>query len=255
MRTPYKGKFKVTQQFKGSAHDGLDLVGIESKNIYSTVDGVVEYAGWESALNHKKGFGKYVRIKQNNSVDRYYFGHLSEIKVKKGQKVTVGMLIGIEGNTGHSFGSHCHYCVRGNSSKSQIRDVCAISGIKNALGTYEEEIKTALKSLSEIVKEVINGKWGTGKARETALEKAGYDYKKVQAEVNRVLAADTLEYYKRYVGSSASLVTALNSLGYKSSFSYRKTIAKANGISGYIGTAKQNTKMLTLLKQGKLIKP
>ncbi|MBP3705630.1 MAG: M23 family metallopeptidase, partial [Clostridia bacterium] len=91
MRTPYKGKFKVTQQFKGSAHDGLDLVGIESKNIYSTVDGVVEYAGWESALNHKKGFGKYVRIKQNNSVDRYYFGHLSEIKVKKGQKVTVGM--------------------------------------------------------------------------------------------------------------------------------------------------------------------
>ena len=138
MLIPYKGKFKVTQQYKGSAHDGLDLVGIDSKNIYSTVDGVVEYAGWESALNHKKGFGKYVRIKQNNSVDRYYFGHLSEIKVKKGQKVTVGTLIGIEGNTGYSFGSHCHYCVRGNSSKSQIRDVCAISGIPNKLGTYEE---------------------------------------------------------------------------------------------------------------------
>ena len=252
MLSPYKGKFRVSQQFKGSAHDGLDLVGVDSKNIYSTVDGVVEYAGWESALNHKKGFGQYVRIKQNNTVDRYYFGHLSKICVKKGQKVTIGTLLGIEGSTGYSTGSHCHYCIRGNSSKAQVRDVCAISGITNKIGTYEE---TATKSVKEIAKEVIAGKWGTGTKREAALEKAGYNYKNVQAEVNRMLEADTVNYFKRYGGSSASIATALSSLGYKSSFSYRKTIAKANGISAYIGTAKQNTKMLTLLKQGKLVKP
>ena len=35
----------------------------------------------------------------------------------------------------------------------------------------------------------------------------------------------------------------------------RKIIAKANGIEGYSGTAEQNTKMLNLLKQGKLINP
>ena len=211
MNSPYKGKFRVSQQYKGSTHDGLDLVGVSNKNIYSTVDGTVEYAGWESALNHKKGFGQYVRIRKTDSVDRYYFGHLSTIKVKKGQKVVKGQLIGIEGNTGYSFGSHCHYCIRGNASKSQIRDVCEISEIPNKIGSYTDNIE-----------------------------------KKPEQKYN---------YYKKYNENSVSIVNALDSLGYKSSFAYRKTIAKANGITAYIGTAKQNRKMLDLLKQGKLIKP
>lgn len=210
MNSPYKGKFRVSQEFKGSAHDGLDLVGVSSKNIYSTIDGVVEFAGWESALNHKKGFGQYVRIKKDNSVDRYYFGHLSKLCVKKGQKVVKGVLLGVEGSTGYSTGSHCHYCIRGNSSKSQIRDICAISEIPNSIGTYDDvNIKQSNKNV----------------------------------------------YFPKYNGKTVSIVTALSSLGYKSSFSYRKTIAKANGISLYIGTAAQNTNMLNLLKKGKLIKP
>ena len=52
-----------------------------------------------------------------------------------------------------------------------------------------------------------------------------------------------------------SIVTALNSIGATSSFAYRSKIAKANGIKAYVGTAKQNTTMLNLLKNGKLIKP
>ena len=142
MLAPYKGKFRVSQQYKGTAHDGLDIVGVDSKNIYSTIDGVVEKAGWENALNHKQGFGLYVRIKQNGSADKYYFGHLSEIKVKAGDKVAVGTLLGIEGNTGYSFGSHCHYCVRKNGLKSQIRDICAISNIPNVIGSYESKLGT-----------------------------------------------------------------------------------------------------------------
>ena len=61
--------------------------------------------------------------------------------------------------------------------------------------------------------------------------------------------------FPAYLGNSVSIVDALNSLGCKSSFSYRKKIAKANGIKAYIGTAKQNTKMLKLLKNGELVKP
>ncbi len=137
MQSPYKGKFKVTQTFKGSAHDGLDLVGLESKEIHATVNGVVERAGWENASDKKQGFGQYVRIKQDNSTDRYYYGHLSEIKVKTGQTVRSGDIIGIEGSTGYSTGSHCHYCVRGNASKNEIRDINTISGIPNKTGTYE----------------------------------------------------------------------------------------------------------------------
>lgn len=62
-------------------------------------------------------------------------------------------------------------------------------------------------------------------------------------------------YFKPYKGKSDSLVDALEAVGAKSDFAYRKKIAKANGIKTYIGTASQNTKLLNLLKRGKLIKP
>lgn len=62
-------------------------------------------------------------------------------------------------------------------------------------------------------------------------------------------------YFKQYKGKSDSLVDALEAIGAKSDFAYRKKIAKANGIKTYIGTASQNTKLLNLLKKGKLIKP
>lgn len=194
MNSIYNGKFKVTQQYKGSAHDGLDLVGIDSKEIHSTVNGVVEKAGWENALNHKQGFGLYVRIKKDNSVDRYYFGHMSKVLVKKGQAVKIGDVIGIEGNTGYSFGSHCHYCARGNGSKSQIKDICAISGIPNKLGTYDdgylaklEAQKNAKNNNEEIAREVIAGKWGNGAERKEKLTNAGYDYNAIQKIVNQML--------------------------------------------------------------------
>lgn len=65
-----------------------------------------------------------------------------------------------------------------------------------------------------------------------------------------------ISYYKKYTGKSKSLVDALKAIGVKdTSLSYRKKIAAKNGISSYSGTASQNTKMLSLLKAGKLIKP
>lgn len=190
MNSPYNGKFKVSQTFKGATHDGLDLVGLDSKDVHSTVNGVVEKAGWENALNHKQGFGLYVRIKQDGTTDRYYYGHLSALKVKKGQIVKIGDVLGVEGNTGYSFGSHCHYCVRGNGSKSQVRDVCTISGIPNALGTYYDDHlakpQAQKKSATELAQEVLAGKWGNGADRKKRLTEAGYDYAAVQAEVNRL---------------------------------------------------------------------
>lgn len=190
MNSPYNGKFRVSQQFKGATHDGLDLVGVDSKEVHSTVNGIVEKAGWENPLNHKQGFGLYVRIKKNDSVDKYYFGHLSEVKVKKGQAVNIGDVIGIEGSTGKSTGSHCHYCARGNGSKSQIRDICAISGIPNAIGTYDDgylaKQQAKKKTVSELAREVLDGKWGNGQERKKKLAGAGYDYNAVQAEVNKL---------------------------------------------------------------------
>lgn len=65
---------------------------------------------------------------------------------------------------------------------------------------------------------------------------------------------EKVTYYKKYKGKSVSIVDALVSLKIDGSFEHRKKIAKANGIKNYTGTPSQNTKMLTLLKQGKLKK-
>lgn len=229
MNSPYNGKFKVSQIFKGSAHDGLDLVGLQNKEVHSTVNGVVEKAGWENALNHKQGFGLYVRIKQNGTIDRYYYGHLSELKVKVGQAVKIGDVIGIEGSTGKSTGSHCHYCVRGNGSKALIRDVCAISCIPNKLGTYDDgylaKLESQKKTVSELAQEVLDGKWGNGADRKKKLTEAGYDYTAVQTEVNKLATKPSApakksneqiaaEVVKGLWGNGAERKKRLNAAGY-----------------------------------------
>lgn len=45
----------------------------------------------------------------------------------------------------------------------------------------------ARKSVAEVAKEVIAGKWGNGNARKKALEKAGYDFNTVQNYVNKLI--------------------------------------------------------------------
>ena len=66
---------------------------------------------------------------------------------------------------------------------------------------------------------------------------------------------NNLVYFKKYTGNSVSIVDALIAIGEKHSFYYRTKIANANGITNYMGTRTQNTYLLNLLKQGKLIKP
>ncbi len=138
MNSPYMGKFRVSQTYKGALHDGLDLVGIDSKLIHSTVSGKVIFAGWENSLNKKQGFGQYVKIRKDGSEDVYYFGHLSEIKVKTEDNVKITDVIGTEGNTGKSTGSHCHYCVRRGGIKGMHKNVSEVSGIPNKTGTYDD---------------------------------------------------------------------------------------------------------------------
>ena len=68
--------------------------------------------------------------------------------------------------------------------------------------------------------------------------------------------AKTVKYYepiKTYKGNS--FVDALKKRGVNASMAFRKKIASVNGIKNYTGTSKQNSKLLNLMKKGKLIKP
>ena len=58
--------------------------------------------------------------------------------------------------------------------------------ITTATGTAVAATTTAKKSIDEIAKEVINGKWGNGAERKQKLTAAGYDYSAVQKRVNEL---------------------------------------------------------------------
>lgn len=139
MISPYKGTFRISQAWHnkrsdGSLHRGFDMVGISDKHVYSPVSGRVECAGWENPRNHGQGFGQYVRIQIGTTPYRMYFGHLSSISVRVGQEVKPGDLLGVEGSTGHSTGSHVHWEIRNGTDKMQNRDIAAYSGIPNRAG-------------------------------------------------------------------------------------------------------------------------
>lgn len=153
MNSPYMGRFRVTQEYKAT-HDGLDLVGIDSKEIHATVTGTVHYAGWENSADHSQGFGQYVCIKGSDGY-YYYYGHLSELRVRSGDSVKITDIIGVEGSTGLSTGSHCHYCIRPQFCKGNALNVSLISGIPNTLGIYDDGYRQPVKAETTFI---LNGK-------------------------------------------------------------------------------------------------
>ncbi|MBO5463474.1 MAG: hypothetical protein J6A49_09225, partial [Clostridia bacterium] len=55
------------------------------------------------------------------------------------------------------------------------------------------------KSITAVAQEVLDGKWGNGEVRKKKLKAAGYDYNKVQAKVNELIALteSKLKTYKK----------------------------------------------------------
>ena len=86
-------------------HRGTDMRAGMNTPVYATADAVVEYSGLE------KGYGRLIILDHTYGF-RTYFAHLNKIKVKNGQFVKKGELIGYTGNSGVSNGPHLHYEVR-----------------------------------------------------------------------------------------------------------------------------------------------
>lgn len=112
------------------------------------------------------------------------------------------------------------------------------------------------RTIEEIGDKIIlynkaGGKVLTGLVRRRKEEQALY--KKVAA--TSAPSSSGATYFPKYTGQTVSIVNALKAMRIDSNYNYRKTIAKVNGISNYSGTPEQNTKMLNLLKAGKLVKP
>ncbi len=52
---------------------------------------------------------------------------------------------------------------------------------------HKERYPIISKSIDQLAREVINGKWGNGEERKRRLTNAGYDYYAIQKRVNHLL--------------------------------------------------------------------
>lgn len=87
-------------------HHGLDIIVPQGTPVYATGDGVVS-----KVVNSFKGDGKCVTISHEGGYTTRYL-HLSDIKVKEGQKLAKGQQIGASGMSGNAFAPHLHYEVK-----------------------------------------------------------------------------------------------------------------------------------------------
>jgi murein DD-endopeptidase MepM/ murein hydrolase activator NlpD len=101
--------YRIDPQYKvRKMHNGMDFTAKTGTPIYATGDGKIL-----KVERKRTGYGKSVRIDHGYNYVTLY-GHMSKINVRNGQKVKRGDVIGYVGNTGKSFGPHCHYEVRKN---------------------------------------------------------------------------------------------------------------------------------------------
>ena len=111
MRKPLK-HIRITSHFtnrryhpvlkRWKAHLGTDFGARRGTPILAAAEGKVVFAGWLG------GYGKVVKIKHKDNYLTLY-AHQSRIKVKKGQHVSPGQVIGYVGSTGRSTGPHLHF--------------------------------------------------------------------------------------------------------------------------------------------------
>ncbi len=86
----------------GRGHYGVDIDLETGDSVVAAFDGMVRIAKY----NH--GYGNVVIIRHSNGLETVY-GHMSKLLVDAGSEIQAGEVIGLGGNTGHSFGSHLHF--------------------------------------------------------------------------------------------------------------------------------------------------
>jgi len=94
---PFNGRWAM--------HSGVDFSAPDGAEVHATNDGIVSFTGWNGA------YGNMVDVDHGLGISTRY-GHLKSISATEGQWVKKGDIIGIQGSTGRSTGSHVHYEVR-----------------------------------------------------------------------------------------------------------------------------------------------
>ncbi len=83
-------------------HRGVDIAVPQGTPVHAMAAGRVRFAGMQ------QGYGKVVWLDHGGDVLTVY-AHLSEIRVRPGEKVDGGEVLGLSGSSGDAHGPHLHF--------------------------------------------------------------------------------------------------------------------------------------------------
>ncbi len=106
-RPPVRGK--IGSGFgarNGGRHHGVDILAPDGSDVRAAEYGLVLYAG-----DGLRGYGNVIVLDHGEGITTLY-AHLKEFRVKSGDAVAAGQVIGAVGRTGNATTSHCHFELR-----------------------------------------------------------------------------------------------------------------------------------------------
>ena len=123
---------------KYQLHKGIDFA-VENVQVKTVYDGVVKLVGANNIfIEHISGDKKIYS----------FYEHLSEKKVKQGDIVTTGQIIGISGNAGRSTGPHLHFELRETLNGNQINPLFILNGTINITDQLKNRYSFSNNSLT-----------------------------------------------------------------------------------------------------------
>lgn len=126
-------------------HHGTDFGARRGTPLLAVNNGTVSYAGW------KGGYGRVVQIRHAGGYESFY-AHQSRMRVKRGQKVKKGQIIGYVGSSGRSTGPHLHFGLKKNGRwvdpMKYLRKKSIRTSMLKKFTKYENVTETRYKSVT-----------------------------------------------------------------------------------------------------------
>lgn len=185
--------------------------------------------GWNGNLNHVYGGAVYG---SNGVPDINADTMITKCKniSTDFNNITIGEAVWLSGHIGVYIGNgevvECTPAWKNNVQITKLSQRKWLKHGKLPYITYVSEVTESKKSVDEVAKEVLEGKWGNGNERKTNLENAGYNYNEVQAKVNELLNGSSTNYLgsKGYftLGDNHENIGKIASFMYKTFPAYTK---------------------------------
>jgi len=91
---------------KSGVHRGVDILAPDGTDVHASEYGLVLYAG-----DGLRGYGNVIVLDHGEGITTLY-AHLKDFRVKSGDAVAAGQVIGAVGRTGNATTSHLHFELR-----------------------------------------------------------------------------------------------------------------------------------------------